>query len=402
MPERGFATETWTEDSWFQALSLEQRYVFIYLWTNNHCKQAGVYSTPLATMAWETKIEQDDLIKLIKSLSPKVEWYPERNIIWVKNFLRRQAKSSKFVIAALKNLDNHNIPEDLRAEFELYNQDLLGEAPSQQMSLTRRESVLIRDNFHCQYCDKEITEESDFEIDHITPTSKGGKDNYLNLVATCKDCNQTKLDRLPTEAGLPTPKPSTFHASQALYLLRTDEKLKAKWLSVFPKRVSVSHLILTNIGQRYSRLFNIAESQRSQLKSTVDTPLSLSPVSYTNTVNKEKRGCGGEGELLARISSKYQEEIGVISSAIADGLKDFAESFRERKAPVEWIDEAFSEAAAHNKRSWAYVKAILKSWVEEGKGARVKPSTTTHSSRKLSTSDEIAKSIEKFQKKKEE
>jgi len=104
MPERAFVTETWTDDDWFQELDRDQRYLFIYLWTNNHVKQAGVYQVTLATMAFETKFSKEELCEFLPSLSPKVEWYPEQNYIWVRNFIKRQCKSPKFLVAAAKCL----------------------------------------------------------------------------------------------------------------------------------------------------------------------------------------------------------------------------------------------------------------------------------------------------------
>jgi hypothetical protein len=104
MPERGFATETWDSDEWFQELSRDQRYLFVYLWTNSHCNQAGLYHITLPTVAFETKFSKEVLPKLLNSLSPKVIWYPEDNLIWVKNFIKRQSKSPKFLAAAAKSL----------------------------------------------------------------------------------------------------------------------------------------------------------------------------------------------------------------------------------------------------------------------------------------------------------
>jgi hypothetical protein len=54
---------------------------------------------------------------------------------------------------------------------------------------------MTRDKFTCQYCgckgrDNELT------LDHVIPTSKGGKNTWLNLVTACMPCNQRKGDRL--------------------------------------------------------------------------------------------------------------------------------------------------------------------------------------------------------------
>lgn len=103
MAERGFQTELWT-DPFIQGLPPEAKLLFIYLWTNKHCNQAGLYEITLKTIAFDTSLPQESLPALPKHLEPKVTWYPEQNLIWVKNFLKRQCKSQSFLIAAVKSL----------------------------------------------------------------------------------------------------------------------------------------------------------------------------------------------------------------------------------------------------------------------------------------------------------
>ena len=54
-----------------------------------------------------------------------------------------------------------------------------------------RFEVLKRDKFTCQYCGASAPSVV-LEIDHIKPVSKGGKNDLLNLVTSCKDCNRGK------------------------------------------------------------------------------------------------------------------------------------------------------------------------------------------------------------------
>jgi len=54
-----------------------------------------------------------------------------------------------------------------------------------------RYKLLRRDGFRCQYCGK-TAEQTELEIDHIIPISKGGSDGYENLITACIDCNQGK------------------------------------------------------------------------------------------------------------------------------------------------------------------------------------------------------------------
>jgi 5-methylcytosine-specific restriction endonuclease McrA len=55
--------------------------------------------------------------------------------------------------------------------------------------------VFMRDNFSCRYCGRS-TDEPDVELhcDHIIPKSKGGDDYFDNLITSCSECNQGKLD----------------------------------------------------------------------------------------------------------------------------------------------------------------------------------------------------------------
>ena len=63
------------------------------------------------------------------------------------------------------------------------------------MSISKklRFEVLARDGFKCVYCGRS-SEEVILEIDHMMPKSKGGKDEFDNLVAACFDCNRGKRD----------------------------------------------------------------------------------------------------------------------------------------------------------------------------------------------------------------
>lgn len=61
----------------------------------------------------------------------------------------------------------------------------------------------------------------------------------------------------------------------------------------------------------------------------------------------------------------YEDNIGPLTPMIADALRDAEKDF-----PQNWIVEAIRIAAENNKRSWKYVEAILKRWLQEGKHER--------------------------------
>lgn len=64
-------------------------------------------------------------------------------------------------------------------------------AERKPLSKKLRFEVFKRDAFTCQYCGKKAPD-AVLEVDHIKPVSKGGKDELLNLVTSCFDCNRGK------------------------------------------------------------------------------------------------------------------------------------------------------------------------------------------------------------------
>ena len=58
----------------------------------------------------------------------------------------------------------------------------------------------------------------------------------------------------------------------------------------------------------------------------------------------------------------YEENIGPLTPIVAEELRE-----AEALYPIEWIEEAFREAALLNKRSWRYAEAILRRWATEGR-----------------------------------
>lgn len=62
-----------------------------------------------------------------------------------------------------------------------------------------RFEVFKRDKFTCQYCGRSAPDVV-LHVDHIHPVSKGGTNDIVNLITSCRDCNLGKKDRLLTES----------------------------------------------------------------------------------------------------------------------------------------------------------------------------------------------------------
>lgn len=61
-----------------------------------------------------------------------------------------------------------------------------------------KRNVIVRDGHKCAYCQSN----RNLTIDHIIPTSKGGKSSFENCVTACKTCNSKKGNRTPSEAHM--------------------------------------------------------------------------------------------------------------------------------------------------------------------------------------------------------
>lgn len=358
MPERGFDTSFWGLP-FVQDLPADGKLLFAYLKTNVHCNQAGVYTITPSTMSFETGISTERLSALFSFLEPEVVWYPENNIVWVKSFLQEQAKSSKFIASALNIITSGKLPEELADDFQEYNIKVLSKVTTDlPLGLTKRECVAIRDKYTCQYCHKLISEPADYEMDHITPKIRGGKDNYLNLVTSCRSCNQKKLDKTPAEADLPIPHTTSFHAAQAIFLLKNTPELKAGFLKLFPEKRSLLELTLINVEQH-----SLILSQDTPFARAANANAASVSSSISGSLSEKGGGEGvGKGENKVNFVDLYENLAGrPITPIEVEQLKSLESDFT-----AEWLAAAIDEAESSGGRRVRYIEAILVRWKKEG------------------------------------
>tara|TARA_B100000029_G_scaffold241712_2_gene239002 strand:+ start:36754 stop:37467 length:714 start_codon:yes stop_codon:yes gene_type:complete len=86
----------------------------------------------------------------------------------------------------------------------------------------------------------------------------------------------------------------------------------------------------------------------------------LGIVSLNITGDNPKRGI----DKGVTIFDLYEKNIGVIpGSQVAEELIE-----AEKTYPAQWLEDAFDEAVAQDVRRWAYIRAILASWSNGGRG----------------------------------
>lgn len=97
--------------------------------------------------------------------------------------------------------------------------------------------LFARDDYTCQYCGRHRSELRGRQFltrDHVLPVSRGGANDWENVVTSCSGCNNRKGDRLPREAGLALRahpvEPNYVHL---VWVVRRVTYLQAKYIRTF-------------------------------------------------------------------------------------------------------------------------------------------------------------------------
>lgn len=110
--------DTWS-DAWFEGLEPQGKLFFLYLLTNPRSTSCGAFEITPRKMAFETQLDQTDIERWLHEWAPRVQWWPEHQIVFVRNFYRRQFNSEKVKINAQRLVAE--LPPEVRAAiYEAY------------------------------------------------------------------------------------------------------------------------------------------------------------------------------------------------------------------------------------------------------------------------------------------
>jgi 5-methylcytosine-specific restriction endonuclease McrA len=97
--------------------------------------------------------------------------------------------------------------------------------------------LFARDKYRCQYCGRtqqELKLRESLTRDHLIPLSRGGTNDWNNVVTACSPCNTRKANRLPVEIGMhPMHKPVEPHFVHLSWAVRRLTPTQAKYIKVF-------------------------------------------------------------------------------------------------------------------------------------------------------------------------
>ncbi len=109
-----FDPELWRK-AWVQSLSQEQKYLYIYLWTNSYTSLAGISHVTVSTIMFETGMDESRIVELLGSMEPEVLYDFESHTAFVVEHFSNQylgtGKASeqvlKGLVTCLKAVEGH-------------------------------------------------------------------------------------------------------------------------------------------------------------------------------------------------------------------------------------------------------------------------------------------------------
>jgi len=97
--------------------------------------------------------------------------------------------------------------------------------------------LFARDDYRCQYCQRhqhDLRPRECLTRDHLIPVSRGGLNEWDNVVTACSSCNTRKGNHLPVECGMtPVHPPVEPHFVHLAWAVRRLTAAQQKYIRVF-------------------------------------------------------------------------------------------------------------------------------------------------------------------------
>ena len=97
--------------------------------------------------------------------------------------------------------------------------------------------LFARDRYRCQYCGRSAAEMRPRESltrDHLIPLSRGGSNDWTNVVTACGACNTRKANHLPQEIGMhPLSHPVEPHFVHLSWAVRRLTPIQSRYIRMF-------------------------------------------------------------------------------------------------------------------------------------------------------------------------
>lgn len=97
--------------------------------------------------------------------------------------------------------------------------------------------LFARDDYRCQFCGRisgELRHRECLTRDHLIPISRGGTNDWSNVVTACSTCNTRKGNRLPEECSMhPMRPPVEPHFVHLTWAVRRLTPVQSRYIRLF-------------------------------------------------------------------------------------------------------------------------------------------------------------------------
>ncbi|TKI65590.1 hypothetical protein FC756_16200 [Lysinibacillus mangiferihumi] len=208
-------TSLWTDGKVIEEFTPEDKLFFLYLLTNEHTKQIGVYQITKKHMAFELGYSPEVINALMQRFLDHhklIRYNEETREIAIRNWGRYNLiKAGKPIMDCVRR-ELEDVKDTSLLEFvvssvsheslkQLYINVLNGASnyaePSKQSkpkdldNITKRDYIILRDGQRCFYTGLKL-QLKDIELDHINPQVNGGGSEISNLVVSYNKFNNLK------------------------------------------------------------------------------------------------------------------------------------------------------------------------------------------------------------------
>lgn len=208
-------TSLWTDGKVIEEFTPEDKLFFLYLLTNEHTKQIGVYQITKKHMAFELGYSPEVINALMQRFLDHhklIRYNEETREIAIRNWGRYNLiKAGKPIMDCVRR-ELEDVKDTSLLEFvvssvsheslkQLYINVLNGASnyaePSKQSkpkdldNVNKREYIILRDGQRCFYTGLKL-QLKDIELDHINPQVNGGGSEISNLVVSYNKFNNLK------------------------------------------------------------------------------------------------------------------------------------------------------------------------------------------------------------------
>jgi 5-methylcytosine-specific restriction endonuclease McrA len=118
--------------------------------------------------------------------------------------------------------------------------------------------MFARDRYRCQYCGRgqtDLKHRESLTRDHVVPISRGGTNDWTNVVTACSVCNTRKANRLPGEIGMhPLHNPVEPHFVHLTWAIRRLTPTQAHYIRLFYGEETLHYLEDLEHRRHHNRL----------------------------------------------------------------------------------------------------------------------------------------------------